>query len=291
MIISDKTFSNFDNVVYDFVSTEYGKMWKTYLNNFHSVRAGITESILSESFSVDVSTKNAFTPYDWIAEAVISNYKNKDKVIQRVSNLNIADLGCGSFPMRNLTKLGNIIGIDISKQELDIAAKKGINSLILGDVSVVPLRSSSVDVVISTMALMLFDPLERVLFEINRILKPGGIGFILLPSSGPLSAGDLSKYSRLLLAAKLKRLDYPNDVAIQRISPILSSYNFEILSDEKLRFSFLVKNADLARTFIDSLYLPTVESENYEKLIKLSSKWIGKSLGIPLRRIYFIKKY
>ncbi len=253
-------------------STEYGEMWKNYLRNFHTAKAGITEEILQRSFADAKSGYGSIHAYDWVSEVFA-----QAKVI--------VDLGCGSGPFRRHGVNRTLIGVDISAAELRIAGDHGGYRLIRSDVSKLPLRSDFADVTISSMALMLFESLELVFSEMNRILKPQGLAILLLPASKPLSVGDIQRYLRLFKILNISRLDYPNDVAINRLDSVALRAGFKVISDESLKFQYVIRSQGDARAFLESLYLPKVDSEKFEKAVELAGKWIGKSMGIPLRRL------
>ena len=258
------------------ISTEYGQMWKNYLRNFHTAKAGITEMILQRSFADVKSGKGSINAYDWLS----GNLPQSGVII---------DLGCGSGPFRRHGAKSTLIGVDVSTEEIRIAASHGGYKLIQSDVSKLPLKSNVADAAISSMALMLFDSLELVFKEMNRILKPNGLAILLLPASKPLSIGDLQHYFRLFKILRISKLDYPNDVAINRLESVALTAGFKVVSDENLKFEYVIRSEGDARTFLESLYLPKVDTENFEKAVELARKWIGKSMGIPLRCVVMSK--
>jgi arsenite methyltransferase len=75
---------------------------------------------------------------------------------------------------------GRVIGIDMTDEMLDrargAAVRHGFNNVEFrkGEIEVVPLEDSSVDVVISNCVINLSTDKARVFREIKRILKPGG---------------------------------------------------------------------------------------------------------------------
>ena len=94
------------------------------------------------------------------------------------------DLGCGGGTYTSIIAKysSRVLGIDISKIMLDYAKNKHPNlELALADACHIPLRSESIDTVVSV---GLFEYIERtlVLKEINRILKSGGICIIQCPN-------------------------------------------------------------------------------------------------------------
>lgn len=103
----------------------------------------------------------------------------------------IVDLACGNGPLtkiclEKMAKGGKVIGVDISKGELE-EARKTIQSkqvtFLCERAQCLSLPGGSVDVVLCHLALMLMKPIEPVIQEVARILKPGGLfaGIILIP--------------------------------------------------------------------------------------------------------------
>jgi ubiquinone/menaquinone biosynthesis C-methylase UbiE len=136
-------------------------------------------------------------PYDNIDPEVYVNRKYKDQqqkylyehwapftsaVIAKYSKDSIVlDLGCGpgdgSFEMAKYAK--EVIGVDSSKRMLYYAKKKypGI-SFIYADATDVPLEKNCVDTVFSFGLLEYVRNKEKLMKEIFRVLKPGGISVI-----------------------------------------------------------------------------------------------------------------
>jgi len=148
--------------------------WRSYLADFHRERAGIAEAVLSRALAGDHS------PYRWLARAVSVDAKI------------VVDLACGSGPMsRELAQPGRtVIGLDLSEYELALAADRGPGPWIRADALTLPFRDESVDVITSSMGLVVVTPLTRVVEEAARVLKPGGTVYVkdLFRRAGPLTA-------------------------------------------------------------------------------------------------------
>ena len=93
----------------------------------------------------------------------------------------IVDVGCGDGCLLELLRkrrpLAHLIGIDMSPEEL-AAARKRLGpgaDLRCERAQATTLATGSVDCVLSHMALMLMAPVDEVIGEIHRVLRPGGV--------------------------------------------------------------------------------------------------------------------
>ena len=133
--------------------------WRKYLAEFHRDRAGIAEAVLSRTLAGDHS------PYRWLARAVSATATI------------VVDLACGSGPMsRELAQPGRtIVGLDLSEHELALASQRGPGPWVRADALQLPFKDASIDVVTSSMGLVVVQPLTRVIEEVARVLRPGGV--------------------------------------------------------------------------------------------------------------------
>ena len=155
--------------------------WRSYLAEFHRERAGIAEAVLSRALSGDHS------PYRWLARAVSANAST------------VLDLACGSGPMsRELAQPGRmVIGLDLSEHELALALDRGPGPWIRADALQLPVRDECIDVVTSSMGLVVVQPLTRVVEEVARVLRPGGVLAAIAPAIRPLVPRDLRVLTRI----------------------------------------------------------------------------------------------
>ena len=117
----------------------------------------------------------------------------------------IADLGCGTGEvMKLILQQDNskiLYGLDLSEKMLEIAQKKLENraTLILGDSEQLPFSDCFFDVVYCNDSFHHYPAPERVLSEIDRVLKPNGT-FILCdcwqPTIGRAIMNFYMKYSK-----------------------------------------------------------------------------------------------
>lgn len=201
------------------------------------------------------------------------------------------DLACGSAPLHRHGGLSAWVGIDRSSQELERALSRGGGPVIHGDVSRLPMRDGSFDAAICAMALMLFEPLPQCLTEIARVVAPEGTIEVLLPGGpGPLCGSDMRRWVRLLVALRTVRLQYPNDPSMKSLTATVQLHGFEVVADERRRFSFQVATTEAADRFVDSLYLLDTQPRRVAAARRIARRWVGGEIGIPLRRVRMVVK-
>ncbi|HEY4242712.1 MAG TPA: class I SAM-dependent methyltransferase [Kofleriaceae bacterium] len=126
-----------------------------FLREFHAARPGITARAWERGGS-----------YDRLA---------------RLLPARTLDLACGNGPL--LRRLGpSSVGVDFSLAEATLAGA------ICGRAQALPFRAGAFDAVACHLAFMLFDELERVVAEIDRVLAPGG-AFLAVLGGGPTADG------------------------------------------------------------------------------------------------------
>lgn len=141
--------------------------WKKHLLEAHSLAPGMSPQAFG-----DCRNGAGLNSYEWLALST-----------ERVRNpKSIVDLACGDgflIPIlqKKLANDVSYVGIDMSAKELELAEKRKLARArfhqAMADNTGLP--TESVDVVFSHMALMLMLPLDPVLAEIQRVLKPGGM--------------------------------------------------------------------------------------------------------------------
>ena len=240
--------------------------WVDYLEDFHRRRPGVTEDVLARSTAIGTD------PYRWLLEPL------------RLTGP-VLDLACGSAPLLGAREWEGWVGVDRSPAELARAAEAGATPLVRGDAAALPFATGTFNAVVCSMAIMLLEPLDSVLAEIRRVVRPGGTAVFMLPGSRPLTPADLLHYGQLMTAVRQSHLAYPNDRRIARLGRLLQKAGFDLVADERLRFVYPIEDEASARLFVDSLYLPAVSERRLAKASTAASRWMGQEIGIPLRRV------
>lgn len=87
----------------------------------------------------------------------------------------LLDVGCGpGLDAEHYTMNGaNVIGIDRSPRQIEIAIKRGCGKFVVGEMEGLPYKSDLFDVVTSVYALQASDDVPKSLREMIRVAKPG----------------------------------------------------------------------------------------------------------------------
>lgn len=238
--------------------------WDTYLDEFHHAHPGITEDVLNHCVA------DGETPYSWLTAGLDPS-------------ATILDLACGSGPSLP-AGAGRWIGIDLSESELRRARSSGRSAVALGDATTLPLPDESVDVITCSMALMLVQPLDRSLAEINRVLRPSGQLVLLLPARGPLSTRDRLAYGRLFWAAR-STTKFPPTALRRNAERALGGHGLLVESDVNRRFGYRLDGVASAERFVDSWYLPGIAARRRARARARAVRLAPTEIGIPFRRV------
>ena len=250
--------------------------WRDYLADFHANRAGVTEAVLSRALSGD------HNPYRWLARAVSTD-----------TSL-VLDVASGSGPMsRELAQPGRtVVGMDLSQQELALAAERGGGPWVAGDALALPFADDSVQAVTSSMGLVVATPLDTVLAEISRVLKPGGILAAIAPALRPLGPKDVRVLTRISTRLRTSP-QFPGAVELAGFKKTLARHGLRRVEDARERYRFTVGSRADAELMMSALYLPQTRWSRVEAAIELLEDRLDKrgpvDVTIPMRRLVAIK--
>jgi SAM-dependent methyltransferase len=154
-----------------------------FLRQVHSQQAGATHHLLNKARTADGQSS-----YEVLVEA-ISGFTLPGTVL---------DLGCGDGYLLELIgqryhDQARLVGVDLLATEIAAARQRlGLAAqLFEAHAQALPLADASIDIVVSHLVLMLIAPIEPVIAEIARVLRPRGMFAIMTIGSGsdsPLSA-------------------------------------------------------------------------------------------------------
>jgi len=138
-----------------------------------------TESLDNTRVNIAKSFGMASNSYDISARLQRFSGKNLMPWLPNRNDLTVLDLGCGTGFFTHLlsSSYQTVIGLDISKKMLSYAKEKRSSDItwLEGDAHKLPLQDESIDFVYSNLVIQWCDPLEAVIQEVCRVLKPGGL--------------------------------------------------------------------------------------------------------------------
>jgi SAM-dependent methyltransferase len=239
--------------------------WDRYLARFHGERPGITDAVLSCARGAD-----GRDAYDWLVDALPARGV-------------VIDAACGSGPLA--TRLaGRWFGLDRTPAEVNRAAAVAPGRAVLADAAAVPARDGAADVVVCSMALMLFDDPGAALAEMARLLRSGGRLAALVPATAPLTIRDRARYLRLLTALRLRRLPFRHPGVLDD-GTLLVRAGLTVVGGERRRFAYPITGPEAAHLWLRSLYLPGLEVHRWHAGLRVAERWVGSDIGLPLRRV------
>lgn len=250
--------------------------WRRYLTDFHRDRAGVVEAVLSRSMGGDHS------PYRWLARAVSAD-----------ASL-VLDLACGSGPMsRELAQPGRtIIGLDLSAEELALAAERSSGPWVRADGLALPFADGSMDAVTSSIGLAVLTPLNDVVAECARVLRPGGVLAAIAPAMRPLGPSDLRVLTRINTRLRTKP-QFPGPLELVGFTKIAEGHGLRRVEDGRERYQFTVRSRADAELVMRALYLPSTRWSRVESAIELLEDRLSRrgsfEVAIPMRRVVAIK--
>lgn len=240
--------------------------WRRYLAAYHDARPGITEQLFRQAEG---------SPYSWLAES-----------LHPVEGT-VLDVACGSAPMRGELRAADWVGVDSSAGELAEAARRGRGPLVQAAADALPVATGSIDAVCASMCLPVLTPLDRVLTEMHRVLRPGGLLAALVPARpGPAPSG-LVGWVRVMASLRAVRQPWPNPHARDAVAEVLRYAGYRIRSDERRVFFLALDDPGSTDRLVDALYLPQLTPERAAAAKAALARWArpGRTLPLPLRRV------
>jgi SAM-dependent methyltransferase len=233
--------------------------WDEYLLDYHDANPGITEELLSVAH--DGAGRS---PYDWLAEALPAGVST------------VVDLACGSGPVARLLAGVRVVGVDQSAGEL--ARASGLR--VRATASALPLAGGRAGAVVTSMALMLLHPLEAVLAEVARVLRPGGTFVATLPTR---STG-CPVFTTVLRELDQVGVRYPERLDT-RVAERFQAAGLQLVADDSEVFSRTVRDRDDAVNVVRSFYAPGAGPEQVAGAVASLERLVPVDVGYRLRRL------
>lgn len=130
-------------------------------------------------YKIAKSFGSASTSYD--ISARLQRYCGKHLMpwLPNRNDLTVVDLGSGTGFFTDLlaSRYQRVIGLDISAEMLGFAKENHSSAIhwLEADAYKIPLQDKSIDFIYSNLMIQWCDPLDLVLDEVMRVLKPGGL--------------------------------------------------------------------------------------------------------------------
>lgn len=240
-----------------------------------SRRPGAFEEVLARSIA------GRGNPYHWLSRAVSAT-----------ANL-VLDIGCGAGAVsRQLQRPGRtVIGLDLSEEELTLAAQRDTGPWVLADGRRLPFSGETFDAVTTSMGLAVIWPVDALLGEIGRVLKPGGLFVGLLPSVLAAAPGDIAMVAQLSWQLR-SVLRLPGAFRLG-LSGEFFRTGLSQVEDARQRYHYRIASRSDAERLFDALELDDVAKTRSEQALAFIEARVMRDgefhLGIPLRRVVAIK--
>lgn len=215
------------------------------LRAFHRRHAGSSPLVFGRGRMEDGRTS-----YAWLASVV-----DEDG-----GPAQVLDLGCGDGSLLDeLVRRGHeATGADMSPDELAVARRRlgGRARLVETRAQELPFDDASFDVVLSHMALMLMDDLERVLDEIGRVLRPGGTVAVVIARKRSVEGAAKDFFATLhsLLCAEGVALRFGDPRMSDPAASSALLARFGVVAVEESTIWVEVPESELARFFSAAYY-------------------------------------
>ncbi len=257
--------------------------WDPYLAEYHDAHPGITADVMDGARDGDRRT-----PYDWLVEAVPPGAST------------VVDLACGSGPVARLLTAGafaqRVVCIDLSSGELLRARSDAPGGLLVqARATALPIATASVDAVVASMALMVLAPLDAVLGEARRLLRPGGTFVATVPSraKSTTEVGDgPAAFAEILAALGQATIDYPEPLDAASLADRFSAAGLALRHDETCVFHRTVGDPDDAGLVVRSFYAPAAGTARVAAAVAVFQRQVRSRpvrVGYRIRRLVAIR--
>lgn len=199
-------------------------------------------------------------------KAVLDDFR---KILPKMENKNIIDIGCGTgLLLEDYAKKNKATGIDSNQKSLDIASKKGIKTRLHDLEEKLPFSDSEFDLVLCKDLLEYIRNADQLVSEIARITKKDGL--ILLHVPNEFTIIDIINYAlgkgivknRWMKTAT--ELDNPHIRFFTKksLKKCLEEKNLEIIADYSSKWSFRIPLISIKPRFLplisDRLFSPGI---------------------------------
>lgn len=236
--------------------------WATYVGEYHDANPGITESLLS-----DARDGAGRSPYGWLLDAVPAGTST------------VVDLACGSGPVARLLPGVRVVGVDQSAAEL--AQATGLR--VQARVPALPLVDGCAGAVVTSMALMLMHPLEAVLAEVARLLRPQGTFVATVPSRGV--AGSSPLFADLLRTLGQIGVTYPEPLDDGELAERFAAAGLTLCGDETAVFVRRAADPEEAELVVRSFYAPGAGPERVAAAVETLRGAAPVDVAYRIRRL------
>lgn len=267
--------------------------WHKFLLEAHRKAPGMTPKTFS-----NYKTSSGQNTYDILSDAYHSSTAK-----------NILDLACGDGHFTNILSSkfnsARITGVDISPDELSVAREKHGSpnvSFELQDATQLSFKENAFDAVFCHLAVMLINPVEKLLSEVHRVLVPGGT-FASVVASDAKRSGIAAQFGPLIL--KFLGNKYPGHSAPTAGDPRTRTETDldQLLLDSKFRnisikdyFINVDSDPEAAWQFFSHMYLVMMlsgdDQDEFRLIFHEAASAAAKqsaTFSFPLRKIICIK--
>lgn len=133
----------------------------------------------------------------------------------------ILDVGCGTGTMlQYLSRLGEAQGIDVSEEAVRFCHERGLQNVQQVSYMPLPFEDNTFDLITIFDVLEHIDDDERMLHELYRTMRPGGILMLSVPAHGYLwgPQDEISEHKRRYAAREIRRRVKGAGFRVRRLS-------------------------------------------------------------------------